>query len=162
MRGGVAGAYGGPDGREWNVPRGGEFTDFGERDLEVLMNVVGERFQRRDVDDMGVRREGGAGEADQTVEAKQECGEGLAGACGSGNENVAAGADDGPAEVLRLGDGGEAALEPFRGEGVELAEVHGAGSMVSRGEMVLGGMGLGWNWVRFVIPAGLANKRRIH
>ena len=64
-RGRVAGADGGADRREQNSLFGGEIGDAGQRDVEILLNVVREGLQWRDVENLGVIAElAGAGLSD--------------------------------------------------------------------------------------------------
>ncbi len=112
------GSVSGPDGRadrcEWDTMARGQLRDFGERDLEVLANVVAEGLERRDVDHFRfVRQFAGAGLADQPVQAEQKCGQCFAGASWRRDEHVAAGADFGPALDLRLRRAGKAGDEPL-------------------------------------------------
>ena len=51
---GVAGAHASTDLRAEIAPLEGELLDLGERADEVLLDVVRERLERRDVDDVGV------------------------------------------------------------------------------------------------------------
>ena len=83
--------------------------DPAQRRAQVALDVVGERLQRRDVDQARVLSAGSTGEP---VEAPQEGGERLARAGGRGDEHVLAGGDGRPG--LRLGRGRrlERALEP--------------------------------------------------
>ena len=69
----VAGAHGGADGREQDALFGGQRGDLGQRRLQVLADVVAERFERRDVDDRGLVRERSfTRRAHQAVEADAE------------------------------------------------------------------------------------------
>ena len=54
----------------------------------------------------------------------EECGEGFAGSRGSGDEDVAAGRDLGPALDLRLGRDAEAGRKPIGNEGIEARKGH--------------------------------------
>ena len=87
-------------------------ADAAQRRAQVLLHVVGERLQRRDVDEP---RAVGAGIGHQAVERPQERGERLARAGRGGDQRVLAGGDRRP--CLRLGRGrlGEGAREPLRG-----------------------------------------------
>jgi len=53
----VTGAERGPDGRKRNAPLGGKGGDFGERRFQVLLDVVTQRFERRDVDHLDLVEE---------------------------------------------------------------------------------------------------------
>ncbi len=94
----------------------GDLGDLGERRFEVALDVVAEGLERRDVETesrrwpwppiLGVVGVGLA-EARPSRCQGEEGGEGLAGAGGGGDEDVAAGADVGPAGGLRVGGGVE-------------------------------------------------------
>src|SRR5438093_6541677 len=59
---------------------------------------------------------------DEAIDGDEEGGEGLAGACGGGDQCVTAGSDFGPAECLGVCGGVELALEPGADGGVEGGE----------------------------------------
>ena len=83
----------------------GHLPDLGQRALEVLPDVGGQRLERRHVDDLG-RRLGvrvGLGGAEQPVDADEERRQRLAGAGRRRDQRVVAGRDRGPAERLRVG-----------------------------------------------------------
>jgi len=122
-RGRVAGADGGANRRERNALGGRRGGDFGERHFQVDVDIVAQRLERRDVDDLGlVGERAETGGAHQPVEAEQKRGEGLAGTGRRGDEDVAARADLRPAEHLWFSGGGEALGEPVADEGVEVGE----------------------------------------
>jgi hypothetical protein len=59
-------------------------ADAGERRVEVALNVVRQRLQRRDIDDVRlVRQFAGDPDADQRIDRRKERGERLAGAVGA-------------------------------------------------------------------------------
>ena len=95
----------------------GRQADAGQRRPQVALDVVGQRLERRDVQDADVpgRAAGGrrARVAGEPVQAPQEGGQGLAAARRGVDERVAAAADGGPALRLGLGRCVEARLEPF-------------------------------------------------
>ncbi len=123
-RGSVAGAHVGVDGREPDAALDGEFGYFGERDVEVLADVVGESFEGRDIEDLGfVCERVGAGSAHKSVETDEECSERLTRAGGGGDEHVASCVDLTPPGDLRLGGLTETVGEPFGDEGVEMGQV---------------------------------------
>ncbi len=118
-------------------------ADAAQGRAEVALDVVGERLQRRDVDDAGggARRRGcpsgarprlnsdlargGSGRgAAETVERPQERGERLARAGGRRQQHVLAARDHGPR--LRLGGrwGGEGRLEPRADSWIEAGQWH--------------------------------------
>ncbi len=100
----VAGAHGGADGREENSLFGGQRGDFGERRIQILADIVAERFERRDVDDGGfIGKRTVARGPDEAVQADQERRERFAGSGGGGDQDVVSGADFGPSEDLRFG-----------------------------------------------------------
>ena len=78
-------------------------ADLGERRLEVSLDVVRERAQRRDVDRLDVRRASSPASARRTSRSidQQERGERLARAGRRGDQHVAAARDRGPARGLR-------------------------------------------------------------
>ncbi len=83
-------------------------ADPAQRRAQVAVDVIGERLQRRDVDQPRVRR----GLTRQPVEPPQEGGQRLAAARGRGDEHVLAGGDRGPRLLLRGRRGFERTLEP--------------------------------------------------
>ena len=119
-RGRVARANGNGNRRQLVAEFGRDFADLGQRLLEVALDVVAERLQRRDVDDAGGGFERARlGLANELIDADEEGGEGLAGARGRGHEGGFAALDTGPAESLRVRRAFEAALEPGANGGVE-------------------------------------------
>ena len=94
-------------------------ADAAQRRAQVLLHVVGERLEGRDVDEP---RPVGAGLGHQPVERPQEGGERLARAGRGGDQRVLARGDRRPRLRLRRGRLGERAREPLpdlRGEGGE-------------------------------------------
>lgn len=115
----VAGAHRGADRRHRQAELRERFGDAGERRVEVHVDVVRQRLQRRHVDDqrrVGQRAVVRERIAHQIVERAQERGERLAGAGRRGDERRAAGLDVRPRERLRAGRRGKRAREP-RGDG---------------------------------------------
>jgi hypothetical protein len=81
------------------TPRAASSAISGQRHFQVLVNVVAERLQRRDVNDFGLIRErAGAGGAHQFVEADQKRGQRLARSGGRGDQHVVPGANFRPAQ----------------------------------------------------------------
>ena len=120
---GIAGAQRGADGRQLDAALAGQGGDLGQRDFEVLVDVVAERLERRDVNDLGlVGQRPQARAAHQAVDGGEEGGERFAGPRGRGNQHVAALGDLRPSAQLRLGGAAKARSEPFRDEGVETGE----------------------------------------
>jgi hypothetical protein len=75
----VSGANSGADFGAQIAALHSEPLDLGERTIEVLLDVVGERLERRDVDDLRVRREiAGERRAQQLVNTDQKRRERLA------------------------------------------------------------------------------------
>jgi hypothetical protein len=77
-----------------------QLLDLGERAVEVLLHVVGERLERRDVDDLG----GGASEPAMAWRrswsiATKKCSQGFAGAGGRGDEGGLAAQDAGQPSI---------------------------------------------------------------
>ena len=90
-----------------------ELDDLGERAVQVALDVVAERLQRRDVHDLGAVGEA-AGESltHELVDAGEKRSERLAGAGRGGDERAPSGEDVRPAEGLRLGRAPELRQEP--------------------------------------------------
>ena len=94
--------------------------DAGQRRLEVAMDVVRQRLERRDVDDLSRVGEGAVETLPhEVVDRGQERRERLARAGRRGDERVAAGLDRGPRFGLRRGGRGETLGEPVRDRRVE-------------------------------------------
>src|SRR5439155_9564122 len=116
----VAGAQRRPDRRKGNSLLGGYSRDFSQRGLQILLDIVAERLERRNIDHLDtVFKRARARGPNQVVEAEQKGGQRLPGACRRGDENVASGANLRPPESLRLGRLGETPGEPFLDEGIE-------------------------------------------
>ena len=119
--------------------------DPAQRRAQVAVDVVGERLQRRDVDEARVGRRF----ARERVEAPQEGGERLAAARRRGDEHVVAGRDRRPCLRLRRGGRLERALEPVADGGGERrqrqrsSEGTRRGSPPGCGEPHLGPLALG-------------------
>ena len=98
---------------------GGELLDLGERAVEILLHVVGERLERGDVDDLrGGRERAGDGQAQESIDGDEKRGQRFAGAGGRGDERSFAAQDGGPALLLRFGGGTEFGEEPLGHDGV--------------------------------------------
>jgi hypothetical protein len=95
--------------------------ELGERPGEVLLDVVGEGAERRDVDDPGGVRQAARLErlAEEPVERGQEGRQRLARAGGGGDEDVPPRGDERPGLRLWRGGGPEPRREPAADEGVE-------------------------------------------
>ncbi|MDR8952911.1 hypothetical protein FEP76_01388 [Burkholderia multivorans] len=111
----VAGAYRGADRRHGQAELRERFGDAGKRRIEIHVNVVRQRFQRRYVEDeRRVRQRAVMRErvAHEFVERAQKRGQRLAGTGRRGDERRAAGLDVRPRERLRAGRCGERAAKP--------------------------------------------------
>ena len=108
-------------------------ADPAQRRAQVLLDVVGQRLQRRDVHEPGALR-GGLG--DQPVQAPQERGQRLARAGGRGDQRVLARRDRGPGQRLggrRLRERPREPVSDLGCEGVQTTPLYGtAGTRVSR------------------------------
>ena len=97
------------------------------------MDVVRQRLERRDVDDLGfIAQSARPSLANQAVEADEKRRERFARAGGGGDQNVPAGLDLGPALDLRLGRSAEASGKPFGNEGIEARKGHTQPSLYYR------------------------------
>ncbi len=99
-------------------------TEFGpdarERRLEIAMDVVGQRFERRNIDDLGRFGERSfEALAYQVVERGKEGRQRFAGAGRGRDQGVAAGLDRGPGAGLGGGRAAESLCEPGRDRGVK-------------------------------------------
>ena len=113
----VAGAHGSANFRHQKAALGSQRQDLAQRPVEVLLNIVAQRFERRDVHDLGaVVQRAFQRFAHQTINADQKCSQRFAGTGGSGDQRGAPGKDLGPALLLRLGGRAEAAQEPLRNQ----------------------------------------------
>ena len=99
--------------------------DADERNVEIAVNVVRERFKRRDIDDLRlVLKPVFEPLAHEPIDGTEEGGERLAGAGRRGNQHVAASLDRGPGVGLCRRGRGEALVEPRANRGVEEVEWH--------------------------------------
>ena len=95
-------------------------ADAGERRLQVQVDVVGERLQRRDVQHLrGIGEPVGQAFAHQCVDGGEEGGQRLARAGRRGDQHVLAGRDRWPCLGLRGGGRGKAPREPASHRRVE-------------------------------------------
>ena len=138
----VAGADGGADAGHGRAAEGarlcslaGEFGDLAQGFFEVALDVVGERFERGDVEHARLVGQFALllAEPHEVVDGGEECGERFAGAGGGGEQGVAAGADRGPAGGLGVGGCVEARTEPVAHQGVEVGQRVGWGVGVGCG-----------------------------
>ena len=113
----VAGADGGANLRHQHAALGGQRQDFAQRAVEVLLDVVAQRLQRRDVEDFGaVVQRAVERFAHQAVNADEERRQRLARTGGRGDQRGTAGQNFGPALLLRLGRRTETREEPLGDE----------------------------------------------
>ena len=111
-------------------PRPRQLRDFPQRLFEVALDVVAQRFERRDVEDARLvgQLAGLLAQPHQIVDRGEERGQRFAGAGRRGEQGVAApGADCRPARGLRIGRRTEARAKPVRHERVEVGEGVGGG-----------------------------------
>ena len=117
----VAAADGGADDGQVVAHLGGDGADLLQRLLEVAVDVVAERLEGRDVDDLGrVLQRPRLRLPHERVDAGEEGGERLAGAGRRADERVAPAGDVPPARALRVGGRVEAPPAPRVDDGMEL------------------------------------------
>ena len=110
----ITGTHGYANLRQEQAALARSLQDLAERDLEIFLDVVAERLERRNVQHLGLVREFPAQRfAHQGVNAGQKCGQRFARAGGRGNDGAAASQDVRPARLLRLCRSGEALEEPL-------------------------------------------------
>ena len=127
----IAGANAGADLRAEVATCLRKELDLSKRSVEVLLDVVGEGFEGRDVDDVRARFKGSFERgAKQLIDADEESGEGFAGACRSGDQSWIAAEDGGPAFDLGFSRSSELRGEPFLHQRVRPRE---SGMDVERG-----------------------------
>ena len=97
---------------------GSPLPDLGEGSLQVLLDVCRERFQRRQVKDGGLVREGRLA-GHQHIDRGQKCRERLARPGRRGDERVLARLDGAPAVALGCGGSADALGEPASNDRVE-------------------------------------------
>ena len=106
----IARAQGRADGSQRNAAFGRQGANLAERNVQVLMNIVAQRLQRRNVDDFGLIGERTQSRPpDQSVDAQQKRGQGFSRARGRGDEDVVSFPDFRPSAHLRFRSGAEAA-----------------------------------------------------
>src|SRR5206468_4066407 len=90
-----------------------------QRNLQVLLNVISQSFQRGNVENLGsVRQMSGQSFAHQAIDASQECCKSFSRSSGGGDERSPPGENVRPTLFLRLSRSSEPLHEPFRDEGV--------------------------------------------
>ena len=118
--GGVAGAHRGADLELGRALFAQCRANAAQRRVEIALDVVRQRLQRRDVDDLGFVAElTGRPLADQRVDRGEKRRQRLARAGRRRNQHVAAGLDGRPSGVLSRGRRREAAQEPCGDGGME-------------------------------------------
>ena len=123
---GVAGADRNADLRPREPRRLGPLRNFSQGLVQILLDVVTERFERGDVHDLRAIFEA-ACECllEQGIETGEEGGERLAGAGGRGDQDVVARRDRRPAAGLHVGGRAEARAEPLRDDRMKPGQGHG-------------------------------------
>ena len=120
----VAGAHPGADVHVGQALRLQRFANAGQRRFQIAVDVVRQRLERRDVDDLGLVREAAVEPLPhQRVDRREKCRQRLAGAGRRGDQHVAAGLERRPRLRLRRGGRGEALIEPGGDGGMK----HGTG-----------------------------------
>src|SRR2546430_11731725 len=110
----VAGSDGNTDGRHQPTFFTRKFRDFLERPLQVLLNVVAQGLQGRDVYDLGfVLKRTIQRRPDKPIETGEERRQGLPGSGGCRDKHVAAGNDLFPGKILRFSGSWKRPLKPF-------------------------------------------------
>ncbi len=131
----VTGAHRDLDVRKPDSFAGGARAQLGERLLEVALDIVRQRLERRDVQDLdAVAQRCLQAAADQRVEAREERRERLAGSGRRRDQDIFARGDARPARSLRRGRRAEPRAEPARDERVKRGDdIAGRGSIDGRG-----------------------------
>src|SRR4029434_3715497 len=100
-------------------------ADAGGRKVDMAVDIVRQRLQRRDIDDLCLVLEAFFEPlAHQSIDGAEERGERLAGAGRRGDQHVAAGLYGGPSVSLRGCRRGETLVEPGADRRVEEVERH--------------------------------------
>jgi len=119
----VARADGRADFREVEAALTAQTNDLGERAVEVLLDVVAERLERRDVQDFGaVHQRAVDGLLDEPIDAREKRRERLAGSGRRRDQRAAPGQDVRPSHGLRFGRRREPLDEPIAYERVRPLE----------------------------------------
>jgi len=109
----IAGADSGDGFVIFNAGALGRLRDADERSAKVALDVDGESFDRRDIEDAAALGFFGYWSEHEPIDAPQKRGESFAGAGGCEDQRGIAAGDSGPAEFLRLGGTGENGVEPI-------------------------------------------------
>ena len=113
----VAGAHGGANFRHQEAALARQLQDFAERHVEIFLNVVAERFERRDVKHFGlIQQIAGKRLAHQAINARQKRGQSFARTRRRANQCAAPRKNVRPALLLRLGGRAEFVDEPLANE----------------------------------------------
>ena len=95
-------------------------TDAGQRSVEIFPDVVRERLQRGDVDDLGfIPQRSAKSLPHQIVDGRHEGGQGLPGTGRGGDQHIAAGLDGGPGLRLRGRRRAETVIKPSNNSRME-------------------------------------------
>ena len=133
-RGRVAGAHRHANLRQFHALFLRKRANLAQRFLQVLLDVVAERLQGRDVDEAAFVIEFARERvANQPVERPQEGGQRLSRARGRGDERVASGGDFGPARILGSARLREFFTEPARDQRMKGVSVHSGGILPQTG-----------------------------
>jgi hypothetical protein len=97
--------------------------DLGQREREILLDVVSERLEGRNIEDLGLVRQVGS-LAEEGVDRGKEGGQRLARSRGGGDQDVAALADEGPPLPLGRRRLPQAGGEPLRHGRMERIKQH--------------------------------------
>ncbi|MNX98876.1 hypothetical protein D3C86_1313010 [compost metagenome] len=148
----IASAYGCGDLQFGQAHHAQLFGNAGERVLQVDANVVGQRLERRDVDDEGLVWQTLRvlqATMHQIIDNGEERGEGLARACGRSDQRRPPLADQRPRPGLGSGDRGECVVEPGADGGVEAVQGTVCGDGQVHGVIYAG------EWRKLQVPLGL-------
>ncbi len=125
IRGGVARADACADAMRGQAHGFQLMVDAVERAVQIPVNVIAQRLERRDIDHVGAVFEPAfKAELDEFVDGGEEGSQGLARARGRGDEGMLMGLDGRPSAKLNVGRGFECGFEPLARGGMEVAEGH--------------------------------------
>jgi hypothetical protein len=114
---GVAGAHRGAYLGHEETALAGEFQNLAQRHVEIFLNIVAERFERRDVQNLGLVLDlAGERLAHQAINACEKGRKSLTGTRRSANQRVLFGQNVGPALLLRFRRRAEFPREPLAHE----------------------------------------------
>ena len=123
----VSGAHQGADAYVWQTRFQQLVANAGQGRLQVLVDVVGQRLERRHVKDTGFVRQAAVKPApDQGIDDGEKGGQGLARSRGGADQGMGAGADRLPRSLLHGGGGSKLATEPACDCGMKAVRTHGA------------------------------------